>query len=131
MPADQSQDVSTLSLGSRLALERTRIAYERTLMAWVRTGASMITFGFTVYKFFRLELEKSNGAASLIGPREFGITLILIGLTTLATGRIEHRRDLRHLARYYPEMPVSGTRFVEAFVAALGAVALVLVILRA
>jgi len=131
MPADQSQDVSTLSLGSRLALERTRIAYERTLMAWVRTGASMITFGFTVYKFFGFELDKSNGAASVIGPREFGITLILIGLTTLATGRIEHRRDLRHLARYYPEMPVSGTRIVEALVAALGAVALVVVILRA
>jgi uncharacterized membrane protein YidH (DUF202 family) len=26
------------------------LAYERTLMAWVRTAASMISFGFSIYK---------------------------------------------------------------------------------
>jgi len=130
MLADQSQGPPALSLGNRLALERTRIAYERTLMAWVRTGASMITFGFSVYKFFSYELEKSDSGASAIGPREFGIALILIGLIILATGRIEHRRDLRRLAQHYPEMPVSGTRIVQALVAVLGALALIAVILR-
>ena len=129
MPASQPQDAATLSLGQRLALERTRIAYERTLMAWVRTGASMITFGFSVYKFFGFELEKHAIDASAIGPREFGITLILIGLATLIMGRLEHRRDLRQLNSVYPEMPVSGTRIVEALVAVLGALALIAVIL--
>ena len=130
MLTDKLQDAPLLSLGDRLALERTRIAYERTLMAWVRTGASMITFGFSVYKFFSFELEKSGSGAAAIGPREFGIALIVIGLTTLATGRIEHRRDLRQLAKHYPEMPVSGTRIVQALVAVLGALALTAVILQ-
>jgi putative membrane protein len=130
MPVDQSQSAPLLSLGDRLALERTRIAYERTLMAWVRTGASMITFGFSVYKFFSFELEKSGSGAAAIGPREFGIALIVIGLTTLATGRIEHRRDLRQLAKHYPEMPMSGTRVVQTLVVVFGAFALIAAILR-
>jgi len=130
MPADQPQDATMLSLGNRLALERTRIAYERTLMAWVRTAASMITFGFSVYKFFGFELAKSDIKAPGIGPREFGIALILIGLITLVIGRLEHRRDLRRLKNYYPGMPMSGTRIVQALVAFLGAMALIAVILR-
>lgn len=130
MLTDKLQDAPLLSLGDRLALERTRIAYERTLMAWVRTGASMITFGFSVYKFFSFELEKSDSGTLAIGPREFGISLILIGLTTLATGRIEHRRDLRQLAEHYPEMPMSGTRVVQTLVAVFGVFALIAAILR-
>ena len=131
MPKDRPTDTPALSLGTRLALERTRIAYERTLMAWVRTAASLITFGFTVYKFFDFELERSAMVAPTIGPREFGIALITIGLITLVTGRLEHRRDLRLLKNDYPAIPVSGTRVVEALVAALGALALVAVVLRA
>ena len=42
----------TLDTSTKLAYDRTRLAYERTLMAWVRTGTSLITFGFTIYKFF-------------------------------------------------------------------------------
>ncbi|MDR3557688.1 MAG: DUF202 domain-containing protein [Syntrophobacteraceae bacterium] len=37
---------------NQLALERTILAHERTLMGWVRTSTSLITFGFTLYKFF-------------------------------------------------------------------------------
>ena len=44
-----------LDSGTRLAVDRTRLAYERTLMAWVRTSISLITFGFTIYKFFQNE----------------------------------------------------------------------------
>ena len=131
MSPEQSPGTQALSLATRLALERTRIGYERTLMAWVRTAASLITFGFTVYKFFGFELEKSAIVAPAIGPREFGIALISIGLITLVTGRLEHRRDLRLLKNYYPGMPMSGTRIVEALVAVFGALALILVIVRA
>ena len=28
------------------------VALDRTLMAWVRTATSLISFGFTIYKFF-------------------------------------------------------------------------------
>ena len=41
-----------------LAADRTRLAYERTMMAWTRTATSLSTFGFTIYKFFQIELGK-------------------------------------------------------------------------
>ena len=41
-----------MDTGTKLAVDRTRLAYERTLMAWVRTATSLISFGFTIYKFF-------------------------------------------------------------------------------
>ena len=43
-----------------LALERTYLAHERTLMAWVRTATSLITFGFSIYKFFAFEAKAKN-----------------------------------------------------------------------
>ena len=46
-----------LDVGTRLAYDRTRLAFERTMLAWVRTAASLITFGFTVYKFFEFEYK--------------------------------------------------------------------------
>ncbi len=71
---------------TRLALERTRVAYERTMMAWVRTGTSLITFGFSVYKFFQIEMKDSIVSQTLIGPRGFGLALIGIGLLSLLLG---------------------------------------------
>ena len=82
-----------------LAIERTRVAYERTMMAWVRTGTSLITFGFTVYKFFQLDEAVKLSGRMLIGPREFAIGLILVGLLSLVLGTVEHARDLRVAAR--------------------------------
>ena len=52
----------TLDNSTKLAYDRTRLAYERTLMAWVRTGTSLITFGFTIYKFFE-EFHKAEQVA--------------------------------------------------------------------
>ena len=55
---------------TRLAIERTRLAYERTLMAWIRTATALISFGFTVYKFFEFEAETNLPAATgrLLSP---------------------------------------------------------------
>jgi putative membrane protein len=41
-----------LDINTQLSIERTMLAHERTLMAWVRTATSLISFGFTIYKFF-------------------------------------------------------------------------------
>ena len=35
-----------------LPSETNYLAYERTMLAWIRTAVSLITFGFTLYKFF-------------------------------------------------------------------------------
>jgi len=125
-----------LPVTTRLAFERTRGAYERTMMAWIRTGTSLITFGFVVYKFFHLEIagtvSKSEGLieTSLVGPREFGLILIIIGLLSLLLGTFEHRRDLGTLRREFPDMPRSGTPLVAALMATFGVLALVAVIYR-
>ena len=41
-----------LDISTKLSYDRTRLAYENTMMAWVRTATSLITFGFSIYKFF-------------------------------------------------------------------------------
>jgi uncharacterized membrane protein YidH (DUF202 family) len=62
---------------TELAVERTWLAHERTLMAWVRTATFMISFGFTIYKFFQFEQGSlSEGGADGLGrvtlhPRGF------------------------------------------------------------
>ena len=42
-----------MATNEELALRRTFLAHERTLMAWIRTSVSLISFGFTIYKFFQ------------------------------------------------------------------------------
>jgi putative membrane protein len=68
-----------------LARERTLLAHERTLMAWVRTAASLISFGFTIYKFFDY-LVQSNRAVDdgrWFGPRAFAMAMMGVGLVAL------------------------------------------------
>lgn len=105
------------------------------LMAWVRTGTSLITFGFAVYKFFQFDMAGSTARAGLIkttmiGPREFGLVLISIGLLSLLVGTVEHRRDLRSLQREYPRMPFSRTRVIAGLIGILGLLAVVAVVYR-
>src|SRR4029453_3317511 len=68
-----------LNISTKLAFDRTRLPHHRTMLAWVRTATSLITFGFSFYKFFTFE---AKGAAPMgwIGPREFALTMIGIGL---------------------------------------------------
>ena len=125
-----------LPVTTRLAFERTRGGYERTMMAWGRTGTSLITFGFAVYKFFQLEMAGTIPKTApiikttLIGPREFGLILISIGLLSILLGVYEHQRDLSALRKEYPNMPRSGTQLIGVLMATFGALALVGVIYR-
>ena len=114
-----------------LAIERTRVAYERTMMAWVRTGTSLITFGFAVYKFFQLDAAVKLSGKMLVGPREFAMALILIGLLALVLGTLEHARDLRSLRNMHPQLPGSLSRWVAVAMVLLGTAALVAVVLHA
>ena len=117
---------------TQLAIDRTRLAFERTMMAWVRTATSLITFGFTVYKFF--QFEKGNGAATqhLIGPREFALMMISIGIFSLLLATFQHRQNMQILRVHYRGMhvPLSLAAVVGALIALLGILALIAVILR-
>jgi putative membrane protein len=119
------------STATMLAFERTRIAYERTMMAWIRTATSLITFGFSVYKFFEFEMKNAPASQMLVGPRAFGLGLIVIGLLSMLVGTVEHARDLRSLRKQYVDMPKSMSGAVAIVVGVLGLCALVAVIVRA
>jgi len=119
-----------LDIATTLAFERTRIAYERTMMAWVRTATSLITFGFSVYKFFQMEKPGKAIPTAIIGSREFALALIGIGLLSLLLGTIEHGRDLRALRAQYPGMPRSMTGVAAICIAVLGLLAILSVIFR-
>ena len=120
-----------LNTATVLAIERTRVAYERTMMAWVRTGTSLIAFGFSVYKFFQLGVPAVAAARSPIGPREFAIGLLALGLLSLVLGTVEHARDLRSLRALRPDLPRSLSGLVAIVMGSLGLAALVAVILNA
>jgi putative membrane protein len=131
----EEHQIKELPVNTRLALERTRGAYERTMMAWIRTGTSLIAFGFTVYKFFQLEISGIDTKTALIktlliGPREFGLILISIGILALLLGMYEHRRDIKALQKEYPGMPWSATSLIAYLMASLGGLALIAVIYR-
>jgi len=68
-------------------------------MAWVRTATSMISFGFTIYKFFQFEAGKGAPVTrGLLTPREFALIMVSIGLVALLLATLAHHREVRGLA---------------------------------
>jgi putative membrane protein len=121
-----------LDTGTRLAMDRTRLAYERTMMAWIRTAASLISFGFTIYKFFQLEIKTTApNPEHLIGPRGFALIMISTALVSLAMAGIQHHESLKLLKATYGTIPRSVAGPVAGFIALLGVFALLAVIARA
>lgn len=107
---------------TKLALERTYLAYERTLMAWVRTSTSLITFGFTLYKFFYFlrELDPTKYTAQILGARIYGLIMIGIGVLSLVSATFQHQLYLKKLRDQYSEMPFSQATFLATLIASLG-----------
>ncbi len=96
----------TPDVSTRLAIERTRVAYDRTIMAWIRTATSLITFGFTIYKYFQIQ-RVAPPSEALIGPREFSLILISMGLVSLGIAVWQHTQGILRLRALYPETPRS------------------------
>ena len=128
-PAHKSNDAT------RLALSRTMLAHDRTLMAWVRTSTSMISFGFTIYKFFQFaEGQRAEPHADkLLEPRGVALVMILIGVGGLLMATLDYRRQMAVLRRdYLAYGPFRGsiTLAVASTVAGLGVLGFVLVFLK-
>ncbi|MBP1688648.1 MAG: hypothetical protein H6Q33_4791 [Deltaproteobacteria bacterium] len=104
-----------------LALDRTRLASERTLMAWVRTALSMISFGFTIYKFLQVVQEQSKVAALRPqAPRELGLTLIGIGTFAVIVASVQHWNYVKKLRPDQPCKIWDLTLVVACMIALLG-----------
>jgi len=130
MANQTAQATTKLDTSTRLAFDRTRVAYERTMLAWVRTATSLITFGFSVYKFFQLQHLEGEQTGHLVGPREFSLLLVSLGLASLFLATVEHRVNMQGLRAQYPEVPRSLAGVVASLIAILGILALIVMILR-
>jgi putative membrane protein len=122
-----------LPAATKLSVDRTRLAHERTLMAWVRTSTSLITFGFTIYKFFEYlrESKQVGPDPGFVGARGFALVMISVGLTALALATVEHRRNLHAMRTAYGELvPYSPATVIASLVAGLGIPGLVAVLFR-
>ena len=124
--------VTKLDTSTRLAYERTFLAHERTLMAWVRTSSSLITFGFSIYKFFEMEkgMGKGFSTTQVIGPRHFSMILIVIGVVALVLATVQHRGQLKILKLEYEKVPVSTAWIVAGLISIMGLLAILAVIFR-
>jgi putative membrane protein len=104
---------------------RTVMASDRTLMAWTRTSLSLISFGFTVYKF--METMSEEGRKSLLkgkaGAQHFGMTLITVGIICLAIACFQYWQFEK---QYNPERKwyTNVSFMTAAFIAFLGILSL-------
>ena len=85
-------------LPSDLGEMRTIMAADRTLMAWIRTSLSMLSFGFTIYKFLQgvaaqSHLEQPNS------PQQVGLFLAGMGVAAIVFGTISYWTTLKDLQR--------------------------------
>jgi putative membrane protein len=116
---------------TKLAVERTFLAYERTLMAWTRTSVSLISFGFTLFKFFQylIEHEPEKHAHAILGPRTLGLLMIGIGTFMLLFASFMHRKKIMELRKAAPELELSQSLVLALLITSLGILMFIAVIL--
>lgn len=121
-----------ISDSTKLSVERTRLSHERTLMSWLRTATSLISFGFTVYKFFDYLREQGGGRPPerLVGPREFALGMIGLGMVSLLFATMQHQRSLKLLREHYGAGPYSEAAVLAGLISVLGLVAFLAVVFR-
>ena len=125
-----SESRPALDTATRLAYERTYLAYERTQMGWVRTALALISFGFTIAKFFEYLHEKQGKHGPVMGPQTVGVIMISIGLVALVLSGLQHLRALKILRQACPGLPLSLSTVTAALLGLLGVLALIGAILR-
>ena len=103
-PEIEEQVVRPALTNTDLAFERTALSYERTLMAWIRTAISLISFGFTIYKFFQEWRKTEQPVQTIFTPRVVGMTMILFGLIGLLFASVQHHTAIRKLKKDYPNV---------------------------
>ena len=130
------ENAMALDASTRLSFERTVLAFERTMLSWVRTATALISFGFSIQQFFRMARGGAAERSQVVGPDEFGLAMILIGLLALLLAALNHRSDIKALKLQYPEqdnypaIPRSRAAILAALIAVLGMLALFSMLFR-
>jgi putative membrane protein len=140
-PVDVNSDPDSISveLSSRrtgMSLQRTRMSADRTLMSVIRTALSLIGFGFTIFQVFK-KLNEAQVVKSSATARNFGETLVYLGLGMLVVGIVYHvlfmvglrreRATLRRAGLIHAEsqFPPSLTLMIAALLFAIGVSAII------
>ena len=104
-----SDDIS-VELSSRctgMSFQRTRMSADRTLMSVIRTSLSLISFGFTIFQVFE-KLRDQSVITHAGAARNFGVTLVGLGIIMLIGGIIYHLQFMLHLREQRVAMIAEG-----------------------
>lgn len=107
---DIEREEISVELSSRrtgMSFQRTRMSADRTLMSVIRTSLSLISFGFTIYQFFH-NLQGDNLLRANRAPRNFGLTLVWLGVAMIGVGILFHVQFMLGLRRQRREMKSAG-----------------------
>jgi putative membrane protein len=103
-------DQISVELSSRrtgMSFQRTRMSADRTLMSVIRTSLSLISFGFTIFQVFQKFAEQA--VLTSAGPaRNFGISLVALGIGMLILGIIYHVQFMLELRSRRTELTGDG-----------------------
>lgn len=83
-------------LPSDLGLLRTIMAADRTLMAWIRTSLSMLSFGFTIYKFLDTVAQQGK-LPRPHSPQAVGLFLATLGTACMVLGTLSYWTTIKDL----------------------------------
>jgi uncharacterized membrane protein YidH (DUF202 family) len=128
---DLSEDRTDMSMRrTGMSFQRTRMSAERTLMSVIRTSLSLLGFGFTIFQFFE-KLKEAGTLTQAAAPRNFGTTLVLLGIAMLIFGIAYHVQFMYGLRRERQQMAALGMIHGESVfppsVTLIGAIILLLV----
>lgn len=138
-----SDDISVELAARRtgMSFQRTRMSADRTLMAVIRTSLSLIGFGFTIFQFFQ-KLRDAGTLTHVGSARNFGVTLVALGILMLIGGIVYHsqymlglraqRNDMTAARLIYgaSRFPVSLTLITAALLLVTGIAAIVSMIFQ-
>ena len=137
-------DLISVELSSRrtgMSFQRTRMSADRTLMSIIRTSLSLISFGFTIFQVFE-KLRDQNVVTHGAPARNFGVTLVALGILMLVGGIIYQVQFLLHLreeraalaadglVHAQSKFPVSLTLITAALLLFIGIAAIVSMLFR-
>lgn len=108
--AASSSDQISVELPSRrtgMSFQRTRMSADRTLMSVIRTSLSLISFGFTIFQVFE-KLRDQTIITHAGAARNFGVTLVALGIVMLIGGIIYHVQFMLHLREERAAMVADG-----------------------
>ena len=90
-----------------MSFQRTRLSADRTLMSVIRTSLSLISFGFTIHQLFQ-KLSEKQSAGTGAPVRNFGTTLVGLGIVMLVLGIVYHLQFMLGLRHERAAMKAAG-----------------------